>query len=116
MKMVMAIIDRHEAPRVLEALVSAGYTATFNDSRSGFLRQSKQMLFIGVEAAQLDTVLSIVERNCHSHVESRESVADAEGDARAEADAVLQMVPQRSFAQVGSAVVFVWDIDRFETY
>jgi uncharacterized protein YaaQ len=47
MKMVMAIIDREEANRVLEALIAAGYTATFNDSRSGFLRQSKQMLFIG---------------------------------------------------------------------
>ena len=112
MKMVMAIIDRDESPRVLEALIAAGYAATFNDSRSGFLRQSKQTLFMGVQASKVDDVLSIIERNCRSHVESRQSDADIE----AQAGAVLQMAPRRTFAEVGSAVVFVWDIDRFETF
>jgi len=112
MKMVMAIIDRDESPRVLEALIAAGYAATFNDSRSGFLRQSKQTLFMGVQASKVDDVLSIIERNCRSHVESRQSDADIE----AQAGAVLQMPPRRTFAEVGSAAVFVWDIDRFETF
>jgi uncharacterized protein YaaQ len=110
MKMVMAIIDREEAPRVLEALISGGYTATFTDSRSGFLRQSKDTLFIGVEATKVNDVLTIIQSNCRSHVESRES------DAEAEEGAAPQVVPRRTFAQVGSAAVFVWDIDRFETY
>jgi uncharacterized protein YaaQ len=114
MKMVMAIIDHEEAVRVLEALVVAGYSATFNDSRSGFLRQSKQNLFIGVDDARVDDVLDIIRDNCRSHVESRESEAD--GSADAVADPVLRMAPRRTFAEVGSAVVFVWDIDRFETY
>ena len=103
MKMVMAIIDRDESSRVLEALIAAGYTATFNDSRSGFLRQSKQTLFMGVPASKVDDVLSIIERNCRSHVESRQSDADTE----AQAGAVLQMAPRRTFAEVGSAAVFV---------
>ena len=112
MKMVMAIIDRGESPRVLEALIAAGYTATFNDGRSGFLRQSKQTLFIGVEATKVDNVLSIIQSNCRSRIESRESDADADTSA----SAVLRMAPRRTFAEVGSAAVFVWDIDRFETY
>ena len=110
MKMVMAIVDREEAPHVLEALIAGGYTATFNDSRSGFLRQSKQMLFIGVQADKVEQVLSIIQRNCRSHVESRESSTDEA------AAPVLRMAPRRTFAEVGSAAVFVWDIDRFETY
>jgi uncharacterized protein YaaQ len=110
MKMVMAIIDREEAPRVLEALISAGHSATFNDSRSGFLRQSKQTLFIGVQAEKVDHVLSIIRNNCRSHVESRESATDEA------ADAILRVAPRRTFAEVGSAAVFVWEIDRFETY
>jgi uncharacterized protein YaaQ len=110
MKMVMAIIDHEEALAVLEALISAGYAATFNDSRSGFLRQSKQTLFLGVEASRVDDVLSIIERNCRSHVESLESDADAD------AGLVLRVAPRRTFSEVGSAAVFVWDIDRFETY
>jgi uncharacterized protein YaaQ len=111
MKMVMAIIDREEAARVLEALIAGGYTATFNDSRSGFLRQSKESLFIGVEADQVENVLTIIQNNCRSHVESRESEAEAEASA-----GPLRVVPRRTFAQVGSAAVFVWDVDRFETY
>jgi uncharacterized protein YaaQ len=110
MKMVMAIIDREEAARVLEALISGGYTATFSDSRSGFLRQSKDILFIGVEAVKVEDVLTIIQNNCRSHVESRESETEGE-----EGGSLLGM-PRRTFAQVGSAAVFVWDIDRFETY
>jgi uncharacterized protein YaaQ len=108
--MVMAIIDREEAMRVLEALITAGYSATFSDSRSGFLRTSKQDVFVGVDDARVDDVLAIIQKNCRSHVESRESDADEK------ASPVLRMVPRRTFAEVGSAVVFVWDIDRFETY
>jgi uncharacterized protein YaaQ len=105
-KMVMAIVGREESGLVLEALIVAGYTATFGDSRSGVLRQAKQTLFIGVEAERLEDVLSIIRDNCRSHVETRE----------AEADAVVPTTPRRTFAEVGSAVVFVWDIDRFATY
>jgi len=106
MKMVMAVVEREETARVLEALIAAGYTVTFNEGRGGFLRQARQTLFIGVEAVKLDDVLSIIKNNCRSHVESRE----------AENESVLQMAPRRTFAEVGSAAVFVWDIDRFETY
>jgi len=112
MKMVMAIIDREEAARVLEALIAGGYTATFNDSRSGFLRQSKESLYIGVEADQVENVLAIIQNNCRSHVESRESEAEAEVST----GPLPRAIPRRTFAQVGSAAVFVWDVDRFETY
>jgi uncharacterized protein YaaQ len=105
--MVMTIIEREEANRVLEALISAGHTPTiFGDSRGGVLRQARPTLFVGVEADRLDNVLSIIRENCRSHV----ALESTEGD---------ESVPgrrKRSFAEVGSAVVFVWDIDRFETY
>jgi len=106
MKMVMAIVEREETARVLEALISAGYTATFNDSRSGVLRQARQTLFIGVEADKLEDVLSIIRANCRSHVSSTEEGADVS----------VPVARRRTMAVVGSAVVFVWDVDRFETY
>ena len=110
MKMVMAIVEREETARVLEALIAAGYTATFNEGRSGVLRQAKRTLFIGVEAAKLDEVLSIIRENCRSHVSSTEA------EARTDVGFGLPLPPRRTMAEVGSAVVFVWDIDRFETY
>jgi uncharacterized protein YaaQ len=105
-KMVMAIVEREETPRVLEALIAAGYTATFGESRGGVLRDSRQTLFIGVQADRVDHVLSIIRDNCRSHVALDST----------ETNAVAQLSPMRTFAEVGSAVIFVWDIDRFETY
>ena len=106
--MVMAIIGRNESMRVLEALIAAGYTATFGDSRSGVLRQARQTLFIGIESERLEQVLSIIKENCRSHVALESAEADSETRQPA--------IPARVFAEVGSAVVFVWDINRFETY
>jgi uncharacterized protein YaaQ len=106
-KMVMTIIEREEADDVLEALIGAGYTPTiFGESRGGVLRQARPTLFIGVQDEQLEDVLSIIRRHCRSHVALESTEADAE----------VERAPMRSFAEVGSAVVFVWDINRFETY
>ena len=106
MKMVMAIVPRDEAGHVLEALVTAGYTATFIDSRSGVLRQAQQMLFIAVEEQDLDKVLTIIRDNCHSQV-----VVEP-GEPRTPFS--LGSVPVT--AELGGAVVFIWDLDRYETY
>jgi uncharacterized protein YaaQ len=133
-KMVMAIVDREEALLVLEALIAAGYTATFNDSRSGFLRQSKQTLHIGVAEEKLEHVLSIIRDNCRSGVEttetemaaslesSRQGFAHASSFSRSSAEGsslvalAASVSATRTHTQVGGAVVFVWDIDRFEMF
>jgi uncharacterized protein YaaQ len=107
-KMVMTIIEREEADVVLEALIAAGHTPTiFGDSRGGVLRQARPTLFVGVQADQLDGVLSIIREHCRSHV----ALESTEGD-----ETSISRTRRRTFAEVGSAVVFVWDIDRFETY
>ena len=106
-KMVMAIVEREETPRVLEALIEAGYTATFEESRSGVLRQAKRTLYIGVEDSKLEHVLSIIRDNCRSQISLRSTEADEEA---------AHVATTRTLAEVGSAVVFVWDVDRFETY
>jgi uncharacterized protein YaaQ len=106
-KMVMTIIEREEADDVLEALIAGGYTPTiFGESRGGVLRQARPTLFIGVEDQQLEDVLSIIRSYCRSHVAL----------ASTEADTTSGTVRERTIAEVGSAVVFVWDLDRFETY
>ena len=107
-KMVMTIIEREEADRVLEALITAGHTPTiFGDSRGGVLRQARPTLFVGVQASKLDNVLTIIRENCRSHI----ALESTEGD-----EAAVGRTSKRTFAEVGSAVVFVWDLDRFETY
>lgn len=99
MKMVMAVVPRDQVNRVLEALIQAGHTATFCESRSGMLRQAQQMLFIAVKAEDLAAVLNLIRDNYRGGVKV-ESGSLAVGSA----------------TEVGSAVTFVWDLERFETY
>ncbi len=106
MKMVMAVVPRDEAGRVIEALVSAGHTASFSDSRGGVLRQAQQMLFIAVEDQDLERVLTIIRDNCHSQVVVETS--------KPRTPFSLGSMPVT--AELGGAVVFIWDLDRFETY
>jgi len=106
MKMVMAVVPRDEAGHVLEALVTAGHTATFSDSRGGMLRQAQQMLFIAVEKKDLERVLAIIRDNCHSQIVVESS----------EPRTLFSLGPVSVTAELGGAVVFIWDLDRFETY
>jgi uncharacterized protein YaaQ len=105
MKMVMAIIHRDDEDRVLGALVDAGYTATYGDSRGGVLRRSQKTLFIAVEREKLEEVLSILRTSCRSCLDT------GEGSRNRVAFGPIPATPE-----VGGSVVFVWDLERFEKY
>ena len=107
-KMVMAVVPRDQADGVMEALIAAGYTATFTDSRGGMLRQAQEMLFIAVRERDLERILAIIRENCRTQVEVE--------SADESAPCGLRSRPERVTTYVGNAVVFVWDLERFETY
>jgi len=109
MRMVMAVVPRDQANQVMEALIAAGYTATFTESRGGMLRQAQQMLFIAVRAKDLEQILAIIRDNCHTQVELN-SVDDATPGQ------FPSGLAGPSTTYIGSAVVFAWDLERFETY
>jgi uncharacterized protein YaaQ len=105
-KMIMAVVPSEEANRVLEALVRAGFTATFTESRSGVLRQAQYVLYIAVRTEDLETVLDIIKSRCRSPAK----VEDGAADESRLADRT------RTQIELGGAVIFVWDLDRFEIY
>jgi len=104
--MVMAIMPRDEAERVLRALVAAKYTATFVETRGGMLRQAQMTLFIAVEEENLENVLSIIEDTCRSDV----VVEETDGEAKPGPG------PMPIRPRLGGAVVFIWNVERSETY
>ncbi len=103
MKMIMAVTPRDEAGRVLRALVAAKYTATYAETRGGMLRQAQMTLFIAVDDPHVEEVLGIVKENCRSEA----VVEPSEGE---------EATPLPAKPRLGGAVVFVWEIDRTETY
>jgi len=94
MKMVMAVVPRDHSEDLLQALVDAGHSATFTESRGGMLRQSQEMIFIVVEEDQVDGVLEIL----HGGEEGQEHHTAKVEEIRK-----------------GGRVIFVWDIERVET-
>lgn len=109
MRMVMAVVPRDQANHVMEALIAAGYKATFTDSRGGMLRQAQQMIFIAVRQKELEAVLAIIRDSCHTQL-----ALGSEEDAAS--PGLLDSLSRAPATYIGSAVVFVWDLERFETY
>ena len=106
MKMIMVIVHRDDAPALLDALVTSGYHATFMDCRGGFLRQGRVSIFMGAQPEEVSGVLEIIRGHCRAEtrIEPAQSV---EGTP-------VETIPVS--VSVGGAVVFVWDIELFETY
>lgn len=101
----MAVIPHDEAEHVLDALIDAGFSATFMETKGGMLRQSQYSLFTAVSTETLDNVLDIIKNSCKTDI------------AIDEDDLTKQEILENSGAQkLGGAVVFVWDLDRLETY
>ncbi len=101
----MAVIPRNEAEHVLDALINAGFSATFMETKGGMLRQSQYSLFTAVSTETLDNVLDIIKNSCKTDI------------ALDEDDLTKQEILENSGAQkLGGAVVFVWDLNRLETY
>jgi len=100
-KMVMAVVPRDQASRLLECLVDAGFSATYTESRGGMLRQSQESLFITVDEDQVDDVMAVFRGDCTASLPQRTFGAVEE---------------EESEPGISGAVVFVWDIDRMETF
>jgi len=120
MNMVMAIIPRDQANRVLEALISAGHGATFTESRGGMLRQAQELLFIAVQKDKLEEVIQIIRDSCHTkvavesdHYQDAPETGTMSFDGEANGFSA-ERAPVT--AELGGAVVFVWELGRFETY
>jgi uncharacterized protein YaaQ len=108
MKMIMTVISRDQAGRVLDRLIAAGYGATFTESRGGMLRQAQQMIFVATKDDKVDDVLGIIRELCRTEIEVKEQPAQANSG-------LLPRSPGTT-TEVGYAVVFVWDLEHFDTY
>ncbi len=106
-KMIMAVISRDQANHVLEMLIMSGYSVTFMESRGGVWRQAQYTLHICVDAEAVDDVLRIIRENCRAQIAVE---ADETGEGTAPTASIQVM------ADLGGAVVFIWDVERMETY
>ena len=70
------------------------------------LRQPQLTLFTAIKEAEVNKVLGIIRENCRTKVQVKDSMT-GEG---------LSLGPIPVTTELGGAVVFIWKIDRIETY
>lgn len=107
MKMIMAIVPKKYGDDVLSALINAGFTATYSETRGGMLRQSQLTLFIAVRSSDVQTALKVITDSC---VEI-ESIHQGFGLA---ADTEPHMANDGAPLGKSAAVVFIWTLDKFQ--
>ncbi len=100
MKLLIAIVDKADAPQVTGALTKEGFSSTMTSGTGGFLNVENAIIFSGVENRCVGGVLDIIARNTHS----RESSAPQGVEFGF-------TLPEK--VRVGGASVFILDVDRF---
>ena len=107
MKMVVAIMHGDDAGDCIEALADRGIPTTRLDSHGGFLQRGNATLLCGVAETQVDLVMSVL----REHSKNRTEILNPMPPIVEPGDIY---VPYPLEVEVGGAVVFVLDVERFE--
>ncbi|MEO8456282.1 MAG: cyclic-di-AMP receptor [Chloroflexota bacterium] len=105
-KLIVVITSNDEADALIKKLIERGYPATKVSSTGGFLRRGNATIFSGVEAGDLDNVISIIRHECKARTEYIPAQALPFPESIYPAEPVQ--------VRVGGAIVFVMPVERFE--
>ena len=107
MKLIIAIVQDEDTPALTEALVAAGYRFTKISTTGSFLRTGNTSLLLGVEDDAVGGVLGVLRRTCRRRTQIAVPYSPA-------LEPGLLYMPENFEVEVGGAVVFVIDVERFE--
>lgn len=106
MKLVIAVVQDKDSPRLAQNLVKTGIRATKLASTGGFLHAGNTTFLIGTPEERMDEVLDVIQTSC----KSREQVVTPMSPMGSQLESY---VPYPVSVQVGGATVFVLDIEQF---
>ncbi len=109
MKLVVAIVQRDDAGKLLDVLRDNNYQTTLISTTGGFLRAGNSTIMVGVEEEKLEHLLGIIKRNCTT----RSQFVNPMPPVMEPGELYLAQPVE---VQVGGATVFVLDIARFEKF
>ncbi|MEX0974576.1 MAG: cyclic-di-AMP receptor [Bacillota bacterium] len=105
MKLIIAVVQDKDSPRLVENLIRAGYSATKLASTGGFLREGNSTVLIGVDDADIEKVLEVVKKTCRAREQLVTPVTPV-GPGES-------YVPYPVGVVVGGATVFILPVERF---
>ena len=109
MKLVIAVIHDRDQKRTTESLRAAGFRFTKIGSTGGFLREGNVTVLIGSEPDQVDQIMGILDESSRT----REQYVNV---LPPEATPVGTFLTNPVKVQVGGAIAWVIDVERFERF
>ncbi len=107
MKLVFAIVSNDDGNVVLRELNKAGFSVTKMASTGGFLRAGNTTLMAGVEEDQVQEVIDVVSKNSAKRKQLIFSPEPYLGGLTGYTSFPAEV-------EVGGAIIFVIDVERFE--
>ena len=99
MKLILAIVNNEDAPRVQDALTRAGFFITRLSTTGGFLMMGNTTFLIGTDEVRVPMAMGLLRQHCTSRV--KEDVGPLQNSKP---------------VTVGGATVFVLDVDHMEKF
>ena len=107
MRLIIAIVHERDKQAVSDALLQAGHKFTVVASTGGFLRDGNTTLLIGAKKEDVDGVIEVL-RGCCSTRE--QFVTQPAPDILGAGGGMMTPVK----VNVGGAIIFVVDVEKFE--
>ena len=107
MKLIVAIVQDEDTPALTDALVESGRRFTKVSTTGSFLRTGNTSLLIGVEDNEVELVMATLRRTCRRRTQVAVPYSPA-------LEPGLLYMPENFEVEVGGAVVFIIDVERFE--
>ncbi|MDQ7794419.1 MAG: cyclic-di-AMP receptor [bacterium] len=107
MKLVVAVVQDKDAPKLLQVLVDKDYRATKLASTGGFLKEGNTTLLLGVADDAVDDVVGLIKATCKSRDQLVTPLTPVGGP-------VDSYVPYPVEVLVGGATIFVLSVERHE--
>lgn len=109
MKMVLAVVQDKDSPKLAQNLVKAGIRATKLASTGGFLHAGNSTFMIGTPDERVQEILDLIRNSCRA----REQIVTPVSPMGSQLESY---VPYPVSVQVGGATVFVLDIEQFAQF
>ena len=107
MKLVIAIVQDEDVDALTEELIGAGHRFTKVSTTGSFLRTGNSSLLIGVDDEHVDAIMGILEKTCRRRTQVAVPYSPA-------LEPGLLYLPENIEVEVGGAIVFVMNVNRFE--
>jgi len=105
MKMILAVIDKEDAPGVISNLSKEGFSITRLSTTGGFLRAGNVTIIVGVEDDKTQDVITIIKEHSSSRKQQIPTIMGNEAS-------YLSPIPVE--VMVGGATIFVLNVEQFE--